>query len=75
MKIKYDWSDVPKSVNWIATDSDGVICGYSKEPRIPKNGKIWLCNNEYPDSWICNIYPFQYGFCENWKDSLEERPK
>lgn len=74
MNTKYDWLNVPDEVNWIATDEDGVICGYSQKPRLTKNGKIWLCKADDISSWVCNIYPFNYGFCENWRDSLEERP-
>lgn len=76
MKTKYDWSNVLKEVQWIATDADGVVCGYSKEPYFPKNGTIWLCNKEDEDSWICNIQPYVVdGGCANWQNSLEERPK
>lgn len=30
MNTKYDWSNVPKEVKWVATDADGVKCCYSK---------------------------------------------
>jgi len=74
---KYDWSNVPKEVNWIATDADGIVSGFSEKPFV-LNGTLWLCNCDHPDSWICNIEPFNYHVNNdfpNWKDSLEERPK
>lgn len=73
----YDWSNVPKEVKWIATDADGVKGGYSEKPYRNK-GTVWLCNEKNPESWVCNIYPFEYysnNDFPNWKDSLEERPK
>ena len=30
---KYDWSNVPKEVKFIATDKDGVANGFTKEPK------------------------------------------
>ena len=75
MKTKYDWSNVDKNVKFIAVDADGVIGGYSERPYKNK-GTVWLCNESHPDSWVCNMYPFEYYpnmwnwvcillFCEN----------
>ena len=61
---KYDWSNVPKEVNWIATDSDGYAYGYIDKPY--NGGQYWYA--------LKPIYIKQK--CEgNWQDSLEERPK
>ena len=76
MKTKYDWSNVDKNVKFIAVDADGVIGGYSERPYKNK-GAVWLCNESHPDSWVCNMYPFEYypnNNCPDWQDSLEERP-
>ena len=73
---KYDWSNVPKEVKWIATDADGVVSGFSEKPYTHR-GSLWLCHVDHPDSWVCNIEPFTYHVNNdypNWQDSLEERP-
>lgn len=65
---KYDWSNVPKEVKWIATDSDGALCGYSNKPR--RFSKTW--NTYYCGSFVA--HSFLPPFKGNWQDSLEERP-
>ena len=64
---KYDWSNIPKEVNWIATDkSTQTAQGYVNKPSvgfdtwITKSKKYWLHLPEYLE--------------ENWEDSLEKRP-
>lgn len=66
---KYDWSNVPSDVKWIATDSDGVVCGYSSKPS--KFSLAWNCRNS--GSFIAHSFVPPYS--KNWQDSLEERPK
>lgn len=66
---KYDWSDVPKIVNWIATDSDGVVCGYISKPSLFSN--IWNCHRN--GDFVA--HSFTPPFCGDWRNSLEERPK
>lgn len=69
MKTKYDWSNVPLKINWIATDADGVARGHAREPVI-----------DHPEEWSSDQY-YNYPiigkdlFNGDWKDSLEERPK
>ena len=73
-KQKYPWHLAPEWAMWAATDKNGDRTFFEgeKEPSIN-----WL----FPDEWlpgailkrakeIDNIGP-----CENWKDSLEKRPK
>ena len=66
---KYDWSNVPKEVNWIATDADDSVCGYSSKPQQFSLG--W--NTHYSGNFIAHLItkPFN-GY---WRNSLEERPK
>ena len=40
---KYDWTNVPNEVNWIATDSNGVWCEYTREPKLSRYG--WSVSN------------------------------
>lgn len=65
---KYDWSNVPKEVKWIATDEDGSVCGYSAKPQRFSN--TW--NTHYTGNFVAHSFtnPFKW----NWQDSLEERP-
>ena len=68
---KYDWTNVPKEVNWIATDSSGSVFGYEVEPEYKEWGKFMHCTDflYFPHkNWI---EPFN----GDWRDSLEERPK
>lgn len=64
MKTKYDWSNVPSEVKWIATDSDGYAFGYKEKPY--NGGWCWYALNP---KYIKQQYQ------GNWKDSLEERPR
>ena len=64
-ETRYDWSDVPEKARFMATDPNGDVWAYEKNPKPGKNswfiagGDIWLISE--PSS--------------NWKDSLEERPQ
>jgi hypothetical protein len=66
MKTKYDWSNVPEGVKWIATDhSTGVAQGHKKKPT---------CSF---DNWLSSSIKYWLhmdGYQGNWQDSLEERP-
>lgn len=68
---KYDWSNVPMDVNWIATDSSGSVFGYDVKPEYKEWGKFIHRTDflYFPHKkWI---EPFK----GDWRDSLEERPK
>lgn len=65
---KYDWSDAPERIRWMAFDEFGGVRGFVEKPRLKSN------------YWIDEICP--YFFESNlvapdckWQDSLEERPK
>ena len=71
---KYDWTSVPKDVNWIATDEDRNSWLFPVECSKPFIG------GEDDDAWVCDeeftLEHHGYNvFKGNWRDSLEERPK
>lgn len=70
MKTKYDWSNVPKEVKWIATDSNKNVFGYYEKPVFKEFG-CFMHSGEY------FYYPhtnWMMPFKGDWQDSLEERP-
>ncbi|MBQ0114074.1 MAG: hypothetical protein KBT03_13170 [Bacteroidales bacterium] len=71
MKTKYDWSDVPKEVNWIATCENGFAFGHRGKPRAGhlRTG-FWYGGGD--TSFV--LFPRENPFKGNWRDSLEERP-
>ena len=68
MTTKYDWSEVPEDIKWLATDLDGVVNGFYEEPKASEEWVIWIA----PDSrhecirWSGEI-------CLGWGESLEVR--
>lgn len=74
MKTKYDWSNVPKEVNWIATDGySGWVWGYEYEkPFIDVD--MWNSKIDSDHIDVEKYYKVS-PFKGDWKDSLEERPK
>ena len=73
MKTKYDWSKVPKHINWIATDDDGVAHGFCSEPIIGKSG-LWFFNGDYEQYTDLDMSLYDLFDKNNWQDSLEQRP-
>lgn len=70
MSYKYDWSNIPKVVEWIATDVDKTVVGFMGKNQPSKSNVIWYDG----DALNCKILYIQaYG--GNWEDSLEQRPK
>ena len=67
---KYDWSNVPEEVQWIATDENGVWCEYTEKPILSRYG--WSVSL---GDHIHMIYQNGSPFTGNWRESLEERPK
>jgi hypothetical protein len=65
MKSKYDWINVPNWVNWIATDSDGEVCGFEEMP-ISYDDYMWYGRKHIYLSFVRPV--------DNWKESLEKRP-
>ncbi len=63
MGTKYDWSDVPAEVNWIAQDQDGYVYGYSIKPYV--GAKQW---------YALKPTLIEQKYDGYWDDSLEQRP-
>lgn len=64
---KYDWTNVPSDVKWIATGEDGKAYGFDYKPYVNKK-------------WISVYQGFQRAlaiqpFVGEIIDSLEERPR
>ena len=70
MKTKYDWSNIPSEVKWIATDADGVINGFYTEPSVICEYKMWIAEEHLYLTIGGGVFN-----CLNWQDSLEERPQ
>lgn len=68
MNTKYDWSNVPKEVNWIAMDCDEWVYGYGKKPECGNDGFFGLSYTGFL------LPPCEHKFLGNWRESLEERP-
>lgn len=69
---KYDWSNVPKKVKFIATDKDGVANGFPTEPKPYEEHQMWLTANE--DYISLGVEYLDVFDKNNWLNSLEERP-
>ncbi|ENV07775.1 hypothetical protein F966_03632 [Acinetobacter higginsii] len=68
MTTKYDWSDVPETIAYIATDSDGFVFGYKSKPdHVAKQfiGDVYV--------GFC-LYPEDNPFKGIWTNSIEQRP-
>ena len=68
MKTKYDWRNIPDWVSYVAIERNGNKFGYEVAPKLHIGG-FWA--KYFGES----IFLENVGPCENWKDSLEERPK
>ena len=69
-ETRYDWSDAPEWVRFIATDKDGEVWAYQNKPF--RERLSW-----HPDGGDCWLVSNLPSYCEqsDWKDSLEERPQ
>lgn len=67
---KYDWSNVPKNVNWIATNGRGeCVWGYEKKPSMGC-GMFLVGRNTGIITVSDQVTPYK----GDWRKSLEERP-
>ncbi len=64
---KYDWSNIPKWVNWAFTCHDGQVWGSDNKP----DSRDGFHGHPVEDTWE---YLYMTDDVENWQDSLEERP-
>ena len=67
MNPKYDWSNVPEYINYLATEPCGWAFGYKEKPTIVG------CGFEGEFSHYL-LKPNEHDFNGDWQDSLEERP-
>ncbi|MBU3121333.1 hypothetical protein KPE71_13830 [Acinetobacter soli] len=65
---KYDWSKVPKHINWIAIDECGLKTYF---PRKPEKDNLY--NEWYPVNCIGEVVGQEF-YQGDWRDSLERRP-
>lgn len=65
---KYDWSNVPSRIKFIATDKNGIKSYFELKPEIFLEG--WI--DETEDGYFSINQDSE--FKGNWQDSLEERP-
>ena len=69
-KTKYDWTNVPDHINWLATYEFGdVAWGFVNKPYRKPNSGIW---HETGGEWRCRVHLPPYS--GHWTESLEERP-
>ncbi|TLT57150.1 hypothetical protein FD906_02170 [Acinetobacter baumannii] len=68
---KYDWEVIPANVKFMATDEDGMACGWLVEPHIV--GNAW--RNQSHLSAHFYLTRCRNPFRGDWKDSLEKRPE
>ncbi|WP_343514338.1 hypothetical protein [Acinetobacter baumannii] len=66
MGTKYDWSNVPADVNWVAKDHDGRFYGFDHQP------KPWALGFLRQDGFKRSLYFPTVNI--SWQDSLEQRP-
>ncbi|HFG2460125.1 TPA: hypothetical protein ACGGC0_003729 [Acinetobacter baumannii] len=68
MRTKYDWSEIPPEVQFMATDFDGWAFGYKSEPER-------LATEFSGDLFYgVAVLPYNNIYEGDWKDSLEQRP-
>ncbi|MEG0198310.1 MAG: hypothetical protein RR676_14160 [Acinetobacter sp.] len=71
-KNKYDWSNVPKEVNWITTSfHNRAKIGFINKPLKDKAMLCW-CSRWMNGEQIKLSDVSE--FTGDWKDSLEQRP-
>lgn len=73
MANKYNWSLIPSHVNYMATDEDGMACGWLVEPQI--QGDAWRHQSHLSAYFNINAKDnYLKHFQGNWRESLEQRP-
>ena len=68
---KYNWKAIPKQYNWVGYNQHGIIRAFRERPRAMDG--FWAdCDEEFTE-WVGELPTVLLW--EDWKDSLEERPK
>ncbi|WHP05774.1 MULTISPECIES: hypothetical protein [Acinetobacter] len=71
---KYNWSLIPEHVQFMATDEDGIACGWLVEPKIL--GDAWRHQAHFSAYFYINRRNnYLNHFRGDWRESLEQRPK
>jgi hypothetical protein len=70
-KTLYDWSKIPEHVKAMATDEDGMACGWLVPPHIV--GNAW--RNQSHLSAFFNLTRGENPYKGDWRQSLELRPQ
>jgi hypothetical protein len=65
MRTRYNWINVPRWVQYQATDSNENVCVYKSKPGLSEN--IW-----FPRDGDCCI--IGKADATDWQNSLEQRP-
>ena len=68
-KTRYTWDEAPEWAMWGATDVNGDMNWYDFEPSYDNDDYQWLI------SYGEHKFFTNEGPCENWKETLEARPK
>lgn len=69
-QTKYDWTNVPADINWLATYEFGdVAWGYVNQPYRKPDSGIW---HETGGEWRHRVPVAPYA--GHWTQSLEKRP-
>jgi hypothetical protein len=55
---------VPKNINYMATDKDGTVFGYSTKPILEADGNIWV-NTDYTDGVEISVVEFEGDWCQS----------
>lgn len=77
---KYDWSEVPSWVQWLATDTRGNCFGYADKPVFMEhgrwNGTFWneAVEPSNKPEYIFSIKAANNPFTGQADQSLEQRP-
>ena len=71
--LKYNWQVIPEEVGFMATDQDGVACGWLVEPKIM--GNAWR-NQSHLSAYFYIQARDNYlnHYRGDWRESLEKRP-
>ncbi len=58
---------VPKNINYMATDKDGTVFGYSTKPILEGGGNMWV-NTDFIDGVKIGVVEFE----GDWRQSLQQ---
>lgn len=71
---RYDWSKAPKWAMWACTDKNGESFWCNQKPIIVSIVDCWGSQTPYNDDFMSESFCSMNNCCDDWKDSLEQRP-